>query len=140
MNAFFWAGLTALTWGLVPMIEKCGLAKLPPQVGLFYRSWGVIVGMVILFLMNSKAIRASWQEGTPPGLALLVFGGFLASIVGQIFFYNALKTGELSRVVPVAAAYPLISFLLGVLFFGEQLSWAKAGGLALVIGGVILLK
>lgn len=139
MNPFFWALLTAVTWGLVPVIEKLGLMRLSPVVGLFYRCLGVIIGIVLLLAFKGSAIRASLQE-LHLGMVFLVCGGFLASVVGQIFFYNALKTGEASRVVPLAAAYPLVSFLLGVVFLSEKVTWAKVCGISFIILGVVFLK
>jgi len=48
MNAFTWAILTALIWGMVPLIEKSGLDKVTPVTGLFFRSIGVLLGLVFL--------------------------------------------------------------------------------------------
>lgn len=139
MNPFTWALLTALVWGFVPVIEKFGLAKVAPLVGLFYRSLGVIVGIILLWAFQSKDIRASFSS-FHPGLLYLMGGGLLASVIGQICFYFALKNGEASRVVPLAAAYPLITFILGLIFLGEKITWAKVIGILCIIAGVGFLK
>lgn len=139
MKAFYWAMLAALTWGCVPLIEKMGLMKINPYAGLFFRCWGVILGMVFLFIWKSSEIKSSFSP-LPTGFVYLILGGFLASVVGQIFFYNALKSGEASRVVPVSGAYPLISFLLAVFLLGEQVTVAKCIGVVFVLAGVFLLK
>ncbi len=139
MSAYFYAVLTALTWGCVPLIEKMGLVKLPPLVGLFYRCLGVIAGIVLLLLFKGKDIRASMAE-LHTGMLFLVLGGFLASVVGQLFFYHSLKHGEASKVVPLAATYPLVSFLLGVILLGEKVTAVKVGGLLCILAGVFLLK
>jgi len=139
MKPYLWAILTALTWGCVPLIEKIGLVKIEPIIGLFYRSMGVIIGITLLLIFHGQAIKTSLTQ-LPTGAAFLVVGGFLASVVGQMFFYHALKSGEASRVVPISAAYPLITFVLGVLFLHEKITWAKAGGIACIMAGVFLLK
>ena len=139
MNPFFWALLCSLTWGLVPLIEKFGLLKLSPMVGLFYRCLGVIIGLVFLFLWENRAIRESVNH-LHPGMLYLAVGGLLASVVGQIFFYLALKDGEASMVVPIAASYPLVTFILGVLILGEKITWAKVAGMAFVVLGIFFLK
>jgi transporter family protein len=139
MSAYLWALLASLVWGCVPFIEKLGLLKLDPVVGLFYRCLGVVVGISMLFIWKAAAIKSSFGE-LHAGMIYLLVGGFLASVVGQIFFYNALKSGEASMVVPLAASYPLLSFLLGVLFLGEKVTLAKAGGLAFILMGIVLLK
>ena len=139
MKPYYWALLAALTWGCVPLLEKLGLMKMPVFAGLFYRCLGVVVGMIILFVVRSEEIKYSFSMSSM-GWLFLVAGGFLASVIGQIFFYSALKDGEISQVVTIGASYPLISFLLGVLFLGEKLTIGKLGGLGFVVLGVLLLK
>ena len=139
MKPFYWALLAALTWGCVPVLEKIGLSKIPVFPGLLIRCLGVILGAIILLVWKHDVIRESLVKVTP-AWGYLIAGGFLASVVGQIFFYNALKDGEASKVVPLAASYPLISFLIGVIFLAEKLTLAKVGGLLFIILGVVLLK
>ncbi len=139
MKPYLWALLAAFTWGFAPILEKLGLSKIPAMTGLFYRSFGVMLGMMILGVWQMEGVKATLGQGLGTW-GYLVAGGFLASIIGQIFFYNALKHGEASQVVPIGASYPLLSFLLGVLFLGEKLTLAKASGMVFVIVGVFLLK
>jgi bacterial/archaeal transporter family protein len=139
MKPFYWALLTSFVWGFVPVLEKLGLMKLHPNVGLFYRCLGVLFGIVLLLFYQWGAIKTSWAE-LHSGMFYLICGGFFASVVGQMFFYNALKTGEASKVVPIAASYPLISFVLGVLLLGEKVSPGKITGLIFVVIGIFFLK
>lgn len=139
MKPYLWALLAALAWGFAPLFEKIGLAKMPVFAGLFYRSLGVIIGLALLMAFKFPEIKYTLASGNT-GWPLLVIGGFLASVIGQIFFYSALKDGQISQVVTIGASYPLISFALGVLFLGEAVTPAKLGGLALVVTGVMLLK
>ena len=63
----------------------------------------------------------------------------MASIIGQLCFYRALKLGEVSRVVPIGASYPVLAFILGTLFLGESINVAKVGGIVLVALALVLL-
>jgi len=139
MSPFLLALLTAVIWGFVPILEKAGLGKISPLVGLFWRCLGVFLGVLILFLWQHKEIRASFSE-VHSGMFLLIISGFLAAVVGQVFFYTALKNGEASLVVPLAAAYPLFAFIFGVIFFGEHFTLAKAAGIGCIMLGVFFLK
>ncbi len=139
MNSFLWAILAALTWGCAPVIEKLGLSKIDPNVGVFFRTLGVIAGIPILVFFNRTAIRSSLINLRPEFIYLML-GGFLASIVGQIFFYNALKFGEASKTVPLGATYPFVSFILAVFLLGEKFTVAKLGGIIFVLLGAFLLK
>ncbi len=139
MNSFYWAILAAITWGCVPLLEKLGLMRVDVYSGLFFRCLGVMGGAILLLIFKSEILKSSTNHEWL-GIFYLISGGFLASFIGQIFFYNALKTGEASKVVPLAGAYPLISFLLGILFLGEKLSLVKASGIVFILLGVFLLK
>lgn len=137
MSAFSWAILTAFVWGFVPLLEKMGLVKVAPLVGLFYRSLGVLIGILFLgIFLKPQEIKAIDLRSA----LLLIIGGFLASFAAQICFYHGLKIGEVSRVVPISGSYPLIAFVLGIIFLGESLSPAKIIGVASIILGIWVLK
>jgi len=138
VSSFLWALSAAGIWGVVPVLEKTGLGKIHPLVGLFYRSLGVLIGLLLLgiFVLKPQTIRSVDARS----VTFLIASGFLASFAAQICFYNALKTGDVSRVVPVSGAYPLLAFLLGVVFLGETFSMTKAAGCVFIIAGIWLIK
>jgi transporter family protein len=138
-RGFFFALLTAMVWGLAPILEKAGLAgRVDPYLGVVIRSISITVlavaGLLVMGRGGSIAsvdLRSAFFIGA---------GGVVAGLIGQFLFYSALKTGEASVVVPVAATYPLVALLVSVLFLGEALTWQKLGGIGMVVGGVMLLK
>lgn len=138
MTSFYWAALAAFVWGIVPIFEKAGLVRVAPMAGLFYRCTGVLLGLIILilFVVKPEEIRSVDMRSA----FLLVAGGFLASFIAQIFFYNALKGGSVSTVVPLSGSYPLIAFILGVLLLGESFSIPKLIGMLLVVAGIWFLR
>ena len=138
MNAFIWAILASFIWGVVPLLEKLGLAKVQPLTGLFYRCLGVLIGFLLLgvYVLKPQEIKAV-DSGS---IILLMLGGFLASFVAQICFYNGLKIGEVSRVVPISGSYPLVAFILGVIFLGETITLIKLVGVLFIIIGIWVLK
>ena len=139
MSAFLWAAVAACIWGIVPLMEKAGLSgTTAPFAGVMVRSIGVAAGLLVLSCVWSPwaMMRAmGWRS-----ILLLALGGFLASVVGQLAFYRALKSGALSQVVPVAGAYPLVAALLGWLLLREPITVPRFLGLILVVSGVWLLR
>lgn len=125
-------------WGVCPLLEKAGLARIAPIPGLFYRCVGVMAGMIALalFWVRPNDIRSVDARSA----LCLALAGFLASLIGQFFFYNALKLGDVSRLAPIGGSYPFFAFLLGLLFFGESASPLKIAGVVLIVSGVWLLK
>ncbi|MCX5749706.1 MAG: EamA family transporter [Candidatus Saganbacteria bacterium] len=138
MSSFWLAIMAAVIWGFVPLLEKIGLGKIEPLVGLFYRSCGVLIGLVILVLFFLKP--AEIRSVDLRSALLVMTGGFLASFVATILFYHALKWGEMSRIVPISGSYPLITFVLGIFLLGESFSLLKLLGVILAVIGVWLLK
>jgi transporter family protein len=139
MSAFAWAVLTACIWGIVPVMEKLGLsAPVSPPAAVMVRSFGVLLGLCIFGWVWSpwQAIKSM----SVTSVALLVGGGFLASVVGQIAFYQALRWGALSQVTPVAGAYPMVAAVLGWIIFREPLTAMRVLGVALIISGAALLR
>jgi len=139
MKSYYFALLTALAWGLVPVFEKMGLAKLSPAAGIFVRCLAVSSGALILMALK-PAILPELAKTPVKYIVLIVGGGFTANFLGQLLFYNALKDGDVSRVVPVAGAYPLIAFVMGIFILGEQITVAKTFGIGFVLLGIFLLR
>ena len=138
MTAFLWAALAAMIWGLAPLVEKAGLQGCDRVTGVFVRSIGVLVGALVFGLCWSP-----WKALLGLNLRtflLLMFGGFLASILGQLAFYQALKSGPVSQVTPISGMYPLIASLLGWWLLREPFTVSRLMGVLLVVGGVVLLR
>lgn len=138
MTAFWWAMLTAGIWGVVPLLEKVGLTHSSPTTGVFVRSLGVFAGLVI-FGMWWSPWKAMWTLNVR-SFVLLALGGFLASFVGQLAFYQALKAGRVSQVTPLAGAYPLVAAILGWVLLREPLTATRVLGVVCIVVGVILLR
>ena len=137
MNAFLWASLAALIWGITSVIEKFVLIKVDPLPGLFYRCLGVLIGIILLgtVMLKPSQIKAVDFRSA----ALLIGAGFLGSFIAFIAFYKGLKMGELSLVVPVAGSFYLVAFVLGIFILGEAVTALKLLGVVFITVGIGLL-
>ena len=104
--------ITVLLWGTTPIIEKTGLTKVDPLIGVTIRSTIVTAGLFALTLLLGKG-RAFYGVD---GKSFLIFGasGIMAGLLGMWTYYAALKMGATSKVVPIAACYPLVTACLSV--------------------------
>jgi bacterial/archaeal transporter family protein len=129
---------TMVLWGAAPVVEKLGLEGTDPLTGLLIRSTSVTVALFVLFLVTGRL----HQLPAVPGRSILFFAaaGLLAGLLGTWTYYAVLKTGALSQVVPIAAAFPLVTTLAAVLIFKEQVTPLRIVGTCLVILGIILVK
>jgi len=140
MKTFWFAICTAVFWGTVPLLEKIALSKgINPAFGVVIRNIGGFIAAMLLLLFLSRN-RANFTNFAWDSAVLLMVGAMLANVCGQVFFYNALQGGDVSKVVPIAGSYPLIAFVFGILIFGEAFTLPKIAGALLIVGGVILLK
>ncbi|MBI5560007.1 MAG: EamA family transporter [Deltaproteobacteria bacterium] len=138
-RAFVYAVLTSFIWGLAPAFEKMGLrGKIDPYAGVVIRTVPIaVIGLFgLLFLGKIKEISSADLRS----VAFVVAGGLLAGFFGQVAFYSALKAGEASKVVPLAATYPLVALVISVIFLGEELTLQKFAGIGMIVSGVILLR
>jgi multidrug transporter EmrE-like cation transporter len=75
----------------------------------------------------------------------LLFNWRLAAGVGMylasfVFYYLGVREGELSVLYPMVSLGYIWTLLWSRLFFGEPISRLKVAGLALIIGGIIVLN
>jgi len=130
--------LTILFWGTTPVVEKSALNNTSPFIGLTIRSTVVVIILWIATLITGK-LNILFKSDTKT-IILFSLSGILASLLGMLTYYSALKLDLSSRVVPLAATYPLISALWAYIFLGEQLTLPRIIGTILIITGILLVK
>jgi transporter family protein len=130
--------ITALLWGTTPILEKIGLARVDPLIGVTVRSIIVTAGLLILTFVLGKG-RALFQLDVK---SVVFFGasGVMAGLLGMWTYYAALKLEATSRIVPIAASYPLVTALLSALILGEGLTLPRLIGTGLIVSGIWLVK
>jgi len=138
MKAQLLALLTAAAWGIGGYFEKKGLhlGGLSPQMGITIRTF---VALVILGAVSFPQWKTLPQAGPKALTMMIVGGGVVAGAVGMLSFYAAIKGAPLSKVMPIAFTSPLFGAVMGIIFGGEPLTWKTALGMALTVGGIVLL-
>ena len=120
------------------MLEKTGLAKATPLAGLTIRTMAVAVALIFTLLFSGQ-FRQIGAMGSK-SVIFMVMGGLIAGGIGQWLYFQALKSMEASRVVPIAGSYPLIAMIASIVFLGEQITLSKIIGTLLIVGGIILIR
>jgi transporter family protein len=137
MTPYVFAMLAALFWGIAPIMVKISLNELPPFITLSMRSFTVSIVLLIAGLVSGQYRNLNFESKY---FFLAGAEGILSALVGQLFYYHALKSGEVSRIVPVSSSFPLIALAISVLFFHEKLSAFKLIGAGLIFIGITLIK
>jgi bacterial/archaeal transporter family protein len=122
-----------LAVGGIGVTSKVALRSLPWQDLILWTGIGYIAVAAILLARGEAVLRLSAAGAWAAASASLAIGGLVA-------FYIAIGTGEASKVVPISAAYPAVTVALSAVFLAESLTPARCAGVALVIGGVVLVS
>lgn len=130
--------LTAIFWGVGGFFEKKGLyaGNLSPVMGITIRT---AVALLILGTASMSEWKTVTQAGTKPLLYIIIGGGIVAGSAGMLCYYSAIKGAPLGKVMPIAFTSPLFGVLMGIMFAGETLTPKSLIGMALTIGGIIVL-
>ena len=129
---------TVLCWGLTPIIEKIGLTKVSPIVGVTIRSIAITVILVVVTILTGdikELINTDIKS-----ISLFSLSGILAGLLGMWTYYQILKMEATSKIVPLSATYPLVTALLSILILGEAVTLPRIVGTVLIVGGIYLVK
>lgn len=125
--------LAHLFYALVFIIDKYVLSRsLPhPIVYAFY------VGVLSIFVWVLFPFGFYLPSGRE--IILILLAG-IVQVAGWIYFYKALNTGEISRIIPFVGAFMgIFTLVLGVSLIGEKLSGQQILAVVLLIlGGLII--
>ena len=130
--------VTTLLWGSTPILEKMGLTKVDPLIGVTIRSAIVTAGLFLLTFLLGKG--RALMELDAKSIFLFGASGMMAGLLGMWTYYGALKIEATSKIVPIAACYPLVTALLSVLVLKEGITLQRVIGTALIVSGVWLVK
>jgi drug/metabolite transporter (DMT)-like permease len=122
--------MSSVLWGTSDFIGGTASRRLAPvAVVIWSESAGIIVILAVALATGGFAAPAGY-------LPWAVLGG-VAGMLGIVAFYNALATGTMGVVAPIAALGVAIPVFAG-LASGDRPSWLQDAGLVVAILGVVL--
>ena len=131
-----YALLSALCAALVGIFGKPGLKDVEPNLGTAIRS----IVMTLLLVGFVTATRG-WAKLPPvnsrASLFILLAGA--AGAASWLFYFNALKLADVSRVAPIDKLSTPIAVILATLILGERHSWQNWLGVAVMVAGAYLV-
>lgn len=146
MKAILFAVLAGICWGVGELLTKSALStrQIGPMSMLLLRESCAVPPALAVYLIFARGLKAEpanfWQA--EPGVLLkgIVGAALFAGFGGVFFYYQGLRYGEISVVKPVAFAIaPAVAFVVGMLALGESFSWQKTLGVAMLLGGLIVI-
>ena len=127
--SMFFAGLTSV-------IAKYGMKHISSDLGLAVRTSVVFIFVILNFIVfqNIKEVSSL----TTRAIFFLMISGITTSL-SWIFYYKAIKIGEVSYVASIDKGSIVITLLLSVIILGEPVTPKLLIGAALIISGMLVL-
>jgi drug/metabolite transporter (DMT)-like permease len=119
-----------ISWGFYSLRGRASTDPLASTTGNFLLAAPLALA-VNLFTLDELHLST-------PGIALAVASGAVASGVGYVIWYAALRGLTATRAATVQLAVPVLAALGGVIFLAESLSLRLALAAVFIIGGVAL--
>ena len=127
----------AVLRGIIPPVIKIGLDIWPSPLAAGLT--GYILSTVTVLMVERVRNGRFIVQGPLPGRLWFALTG-ICNGVGTLLMYAAIGAGRISVVVPIIAAYPMVTVGLNMLVFGRtQGAMRLAAGAAITVVGVVLI-
>lgn len=134
MSWLWWSVATILIWGLWGVLSKIALLGLAWHQVMFFGS-ALGLGVSLLAVLLSRSPLLPQADILWPGLIAGALG-----TAGSITLYLALGSGgRASVVVPLTAAYPVVTAVLSMVLLREQLEPTKLLAVGLFLVATVLV-
>jgi drug/metabolite transporter (DMT)-like permease len=137
MTGILFAAIAALAWTFFSFAMKTALR----DASVFKAAAGV-TGLNAMFVTIVALFIISPVDFVPKNTDTIFYLG-LAGVfhvgLARIFFYTAIQRLGPSRAIPMAMSYPVVTAVTAAWFLGEPVTAAILGGLALLLGGIVLI-
>lgn len=131
-----YALLSAVFAALTAIFAKIGVKNVSSDLATAIRT--VVILAIAWGIVFARGEGRTLGELSRENWIFLVLSG-IATGLSWIFYFKALKLGDVSKVAPVDKLSVAIAILLAVVFLGEALTYKTAIGAALIIAGSIVL-
>jgi len=127
----------AFSWGSSTILVRVGLKRLSPIGANIFRLY--VASTLFLLILGVTGNLGVFR--LPTRLLLLAFiSAQFGFVIGDYFYFSALKRMGVSRTVPIISTYPLWAILWAMLFLGERVRPHVIIGAVLVVLAIIIVK
>ena len=98
----------------------------------------VFVFVFVMAISLTVVRTKEWSALTSGNLWWLGLSG-MTTAASWVFYYKALKDGEVSTVALIDKTSILIAVTLAIVFFREPVTWNKVVGGGMILGGVLVI-
>ncbi|CNG98324.1 EamA family transporter [Yersinia aldovae] len=133
-----YALLSALTASLVAIFGKIGLQHLDANTATAVRAVVMALFLVGVVVVQGKFNLVGTILADKKALLFIVLSG-VAGALSWLFYFMAIKHGNVSQVAPIDKLSVVFAVILAVILFGEKISLVAGAGVALITAGALLV-
>lgn len=133
-----YALLSAVTASLVAIFGKIGLQHLDANTATAIRAVVMALFLVGVVVVQGKLSLVATVLADKKALLFVVLSG-VAGALSWLFYFMAIKSGNVSRVAPIDKLSVVFAVILAVVLFGEKVSLVAAAGVALITAGALMV-
>ena len=132
----FYAFVSMFFAGFTSVIAKMGLAGISGELGLTIRTL-----FVCGFVLICAWLAVPFQELALVGQRNLLWLGLsgVTTALSWIFYYKALKVGDVATVALIDKGSVVVAMLLAWLLLREVITWRMVVGAALIVAGLLVI-
>lgn len=141
MASYTWlifALLSALTAALVAIFGKLGLKGIDTNTATAVRAVIMAAFLMGVIALQGKLTQISSVISNRDAFTFIILSG-VAGALSWLFYFLALKYGQVSQVAPIDRLSVVFAIVLAVLFLGENISLQAGIGAALIAAGAIMI-
>lgn len=133
-----YALLSAFMASLVAIFGKIGLQNLDANTATAIRSVIMAIFLVAVVVVQGKFNFVSDIFADRKALLFIILSG-LAGALSWLFYFMAIKEGDVSKVAPIDKLSVVFTVVFAVILFGEKLSFVATIGVTLIAAGGLLI-
>lgn len=136
-KAIVYAILACIFWSIGDVTMQRGTLEIPAMAATpaALASGAIIYYIWIIRTNRLKSILAIPRRDK----ACYVIHGLASFAVGYLAFFASIETIGVTKAVIITTAWPVISFMAGIILYKEQISARKIAGVALLLASVYLV-
>ncbi|CFQ32477.1 MULTISPECIES: EamA family transporter [Yersinia] len=133
-----YALLSALTASLVAILGKIGLQHLDANTATAIRAVVMALFLVGVVVVQGKFNLVGAILADKKALLFVVLSG-VAGALSWLFYFMAIKNGNVSQVAPIDKLSVVFAVILAFILFGEKISLIAGLGVALITAGALMV-
>lgn len=127
--------LTVFLWGISGALQKVAVGKMSAPAMQLVTAMTLLCVVSVYYIVTAMSQPAQWSTG---GTCWAVTAAVLSAL-GSICFVLLLRGQNVSSIMGYAACYPLVTFIIAILFMGEAFTTTRLVGICLVLFGLMIL-